>query len=573
MKKTYPVLILIIFFFFACKKEEKKELEIFGWNILTDNTPTALRTLEATKNYQVNQIQLSQEICHELRDIKNQWNRNIVNNLTKKAHEEGIDEVLVWDHALYYLKYYPSRYKIDGKINLDNPDFWEWLIHDYEKMLDEIPEVDGIVLTLNDSETNVVDQYSEFLNTPRQRLAAFVDSLANFIVEKRKLSLYIRYPVYSQEDVDELLSFLKIIKNREIKFQVQGIPDDYLIRPHFYKWVENIPIPVVIDFDCAHVNEGQGNVASIFPEVHLETWKYYQKMDNVVGFSLRTDRLGKTTILDSPSEINLFAVYEGVRNPEIETDSVIQNYLYKNYDSLAVPYLFDAFKLAPDVILSSFYTLGINTTDHSQIDFKYKESFYNQALLQEPENDEIEIKHGIGKTFHYWSEIVNHLAPSEIKNPEDKNLSSIFENNWLQPEELMDSSYLDFIMTEKNFAKHRAYDAISKIKMAKPYCSNPEAFNLVYHTFSRTQLAAQLRKAYAQVYYGQRIWNRGEEFQNEHLRTLIQEGISEIEDISKNMKNYRRKGPVGQYDWEEDADIAMNLVQQIRSSDLLAQVE
>jgi hypothetical protein len=290
MKQTFPTLILIfLLFLFSCKKEEEKQIEIYGWNILTDHTPTALHTLKASKNYKVNQIHLSEDICRELRDVKHQWNRNIVNNLTENAHETGIPEVLVWDRALYDLNYYPERFKINGKINLDNRDFWEWLIRDYEKMLDKIPEINGIVLTLNESETLVEEQYSEILNTPQLKLATFVDSLAGFIINQRNLKLYLRYPVHSKSEVKRLISFLGTVRSPEIKFIANGLPGKFLTNQKYSEWVKDIPIPVVIDFDCAHENEGQGNVAGIFPGFHLKQWKYYREMENVIGCSLRSN--------------------------------------------------------------------------------------------------------------------------------------------------------------------------------------------------------------------------------------------------------------------------------------------
>ena len=40
-------------------------------------------------------------------------------------------------------------------------------------MLDKIPEIDGIVLTLNDSENKVEDQFSAVLKLPEEKIAAF----------------------------------------------------------------------------------------------------------------------------------------------------------------------------------------------------------------------------------------------------------------------------------------------------------------------------------------------------------------------------------------------------------------
>ncbi len=561
------LLVTSLLFFLGCKKEvEIKQPEIYSWNILTDHTPTAFFTLEATTNYDVNQIQLSGEICKELRDVKHQWNRNIVNNLTERAHEIGIPEVLVWDKALYPLKYYPDRFKINGKINLDDNDFWKWLYNDYKKMLDKIPEVNGIVLSLNETETKVEEQHSEILNTAGEKLATFVDSLSCLIVKQREMELYLRYKAYSRKDIKKLVSFLKMIKTPGIRFMENALPGKYLTAQKYSEWVGKIPVPVVIDFDCAHVNEGQANVAAIFPELHLNQWKYYQRIPNVKGFSLRTDRLGKTSIIGRPSEINLFAVYEAARDPGIEPDSAILNYLYLNYDTMAVPCFFDAFKLATEIIMASFYTLGVNTTDHSQTNFSYKPSFVHKTTIDEPEDSEIEIGHGVNKTFLYWSEIINHLAPSDIKTTENGDMDLLPRgayNNWLHPGELMDSTWLDYIITEKEYAVNLASEAISKINMAKPYCNDHNSFNCIYHTFNRTLLTAKLRKAYAQVYYANRVWNRGEEFQNDKLLSMIKEGISEIQYTSEDIKRYRRKGPAGQYSWEEDADIALKLIQEI----------
>jgi hypothetical protein len=78
-------------------------------------------------------------------------------------------------------------------------------------------------------------------------------------------------------------------------------------------------------------------------------------------------------------------------------------------------------------------------------------------------------------------------------------------------------------------------------------------------------LSARLRKAYAQLYYARRIWSRGEDFQNQSIKHHIQQGIEEITEVSKEIKNYRRKGPAGQYNWAKDADIALELVEETKA--------
>lgn len=574
MKNTSLLIIMVVLLFsLSCVNQERIEekIKIQGWNILTDHTPTAERTIEASKNYKVNHLQLSHEICHDLKDVKHQWNRNIVNSLTKKAHEAGIAEVVVWDHALYKLDYYPNRFKIKetGKLNLDNPGFWKWFKADYRKMLDKIPEVNGIVLTFIETGARVENQHSEILQTPQEKLAALVDSVASIVVDERNLKLYIRSFMYNRSELNNLMQCFELIKCPDIVVMAKETPHDFFITHPVSWWIQDIPFPVIIEFDCTHEFNGQGIVASIFPETHLKRWKHYQKLPNVIGFSIRTDRYGKTSILGKPSEINLFAVHEATNNPNIEINELTEKFVAEKYDSVAVEYLKPVFEMAPEIMLSSFYTLGLNTTNHSKLDFDYRSIYTRHVSGRWMDNPEIFIEHGINKEFHYWVDVVNHLAPVNRKMAEGTNLkelAEVFENQWIQPEELMDTTFLNYVLTEKEFGVRLAKEAISKINAAKPYISNSKEFNTIYHTFNRTLMSAKLRKAYAQVYYSQRIWNRGEEFQNEKLKMLIKQGAEEITLVAEEIQNYRRKGPVGQYNWVKDAEIALKLASDIENS-------
>jgi len=125
--------------------------EVRGWIILSDNMDNAVETIQAAKRYNINQLQLSHRIIHDLREVKNKSVCERVNYLTRLAHAENIHEVLAWDHSFYPLDYYPNRFKTGpgGTIDLDNDEFWQWYKEDYRQMLDLIPEIDGIVLTLS----------------------------------------------------------------------------------------------------------------------------------------------------------------------------------------------------------------------------------------------------------------------------------------------------------------------------------------------------------------------------------------------------------------------------------------
>ena len=572
------ILFVSIFTLFLCgckKKQPENKIIIQGWNILTDHTPTAFKTLKAAKKYQVNHLQLSHEICHDLKDVKHQWNRNIVNMLTQKAHESGIPEVVVWDHALYDLDYYPDRFKSkdSGQINLDNPEFWEWFKADYRKMLDLAPDINGIVLTFIETGARVENQFSELLNTPQEKLAALVDSVASVVIDERNLKLYIRSFMYNRSELENLMNCFRLIKHNNIVVMAKETPHDFFITHPVSSWIQDIRFPVIIEFDCTHEFNGQGIVASIFPETHFERWKHYKELPNVIGFSIRTDRYGKTSVVGSPAEINLFVVHELTKKPEITCNEAIDEFLLQKYDSAAIDHIKPVFEMAPEIMLSSYYTLGLNSTNHSRLDFDYRSIYTRHVSARWLNQPEIKIGHNIDKTFHYWIDVVNHLAPAHHKKAEGRNLDEIpdvIENNWIQPEELMDTVFLNYVLTEKEFAVERAKSAMSQIKYAKQYCANADNFNKLYHTFNRTLMSVKLRKAFAQVYYAHRIWNRGVPFRNHKIENLISEGIEEIKMVSHEMKNYRRKGPAGgQYEWIKDVDIALQLVDELESAGIV----
>jgi hypothetical protein len=574
MKVKSGVLILVVFILlFGCKPLVKDE-RILGWNLQSEDMILTEKNLEAGKKYGINQLQLSGKICDNLKDIKESGTRNRINRLIKKAHKAEIREIVVWNNALYNLNYYPDKFKTQEHklLNLDDSNFWEWLKEDYRKMLKLAPEIDGIVLAFNESDVKIENQYSEILKTPEEKRAALVDSIATVVINEMNLKLYIRNFTNGIINPGKTVESYQLIKCHDVVVMEKESSGDFFVTNPVSFWIQNIPFNVIIEFDCMHENEGQGVVADIFPGIHLERWQFYKKLPNVIGFFSSTGSVGDNTILDTPSEVNLFAIFEATKNPQVNLDKVLTKFISEKYDSTAVPFLKPAFEKAPEIIFSSFYTLGLNTTNHSQLDFDYRRTYTNNVSGRWMDNPVIKIDHGVNREFHYWMDIVDHLAPAKYKQPDEinmKELPEVFENNWLQPEELMDTTWFDYVIAEKEYGARLAREALIAVKEAKPYIHDFQKFNSLYHLFNRTLISARMRKAYAQVYYAQRIWLRGETFQDEKLKSIINQGIDELTYTSIEMEEYSEKGPVAQYIWVNDARVAERLVTEIKRSGIL----
>ena len=138
------------------KAPKNTRLIIRGWNILSANPKGGLKVIHAAGDYNVNHLQLSHQIIHNLREVKDSTRRKLCRKFAKAAHEAGIKEVFLWDHSLYDLAYYPNKFKTGPKretnllpdeiasprtLDLDNPEFWDWFKQDYREMLDLVPEI------------------------------------------------------------------------------------------------------------------------------------------------------------------------------------------------------------------------------------------------------------------------------------------------------------------------------------------------------------------------------------------------------------------------------------------------
>ena len=110
------------------------EKQIQGWTILSENRDKALKVIRASKEYRINHLQLSHKIVHKLKHLRRDKNRTLTNALIDSAHAAGIDEVVLWDHALYWLGYYPDKFKTgpDSTLNLDNQEFCYIMIMNYK---------------------------------------------------------------------------------------------------------------------------------------------------------------------------------------------------------------------------------------------------------------------------------------------------------------------------------------------------------------------------------------------------------------------------------------------------------
>jgi len=532
-----------------------------GWTILSDSDTDALTVIAAAADYDINHLQLSHEIVHNLNELRDEEKRALTNRLTRAAHEAGIEEVVLWDHALYDLDYYPERFRTgpQGTIDLDNPQFWEWLKADYRSMLDLAPDIDGIVLTFIETGARVERQYSRRLQSPEEKLAAVVNAVADVVIGERGLNLYARTFAYTHEEYENITRAIERFERPEIRLMMKEAPHDFFLTHPNDFYAGSIPRPTLMEFDAAGEFNGQGIIANTWPEYILRRWRDFASRPHIIGYTARTDRYGDTRLIGRPSEVNLWALKRGMEDPEVTADQVMREFISRRYGEAAVPHLSAAFGNAFDIVTSALYTLGTNTANHSALDYDPYASGYARHVSGKWIDPPIaRVGHGVDRELHYWRDVIDHLAPPWAKAPGGAQWDEVpwvLEQGWITPGERMDEEYLGYILTEKRHGVALAEESLAHVDSAQPVL-DPQDYEDLRHYFARTLLTARLHLAVAKAYFGFRVWSRGGSHATPEVERIVSDGLREIDEVASAIESYPIKPQSGQWTWNEDASTA-----------------
>jgi hypothetical protein len=531
-----------------------------GWTILSDDDASADRVIAAAPRYGINHLQLSHDIVHDLREVKEPARRAQVNRLTAAAHVAGIREVAVWDHALYALDYYPAEFRTGpgGTIDLDNPAFWAWFKQDYRTMLDLAPAVDAVILTFIETGARVERQHSTRLTTPEQKLAYLVDQVSEVIEGERGLNLYLRTFGYYPAEMERTIGAIGLVRSRTVRVMAKATPHDFFLTHPVDRTVARMGRPVLIEFDATGEYNGQGKIAGAWPEEHMGRWRYYERLRNVIGYVARTDRYADSTIVGTPTELNLYALARAVQSRRVSPRQVYWEFAVRTYGWRAAPHVTAALSNSYELVTSGLYSLGTNTANHSRLDYEpYCSSYHRSVSGKWIDPPVTYVRHGVNRSFHYWKDVVDHLSPVSCKVDPTlaREAPHVIANGWVTPQNKMDTTYLRYVMTEKEHAVRLAYRALRDIERARRSLS-PAHYRQLHAYFERTLLTLRLHRAVATAYFGYRIWVRGPEFRTGQLQRTIWAALTEARQVAAAVRAYPDKPARGEWNWVVDADQA-----------------
>lgn len=540
-------------------------LMIKGWNILSPGYDSGMKAINKSSEYGINHLQLSHRLIMDLHQVRNASHLGVTRKLLKAAHEKGIPKVYVWDHALYDLNYYPDRFKTkEGLINLDDSEFWSWFKADYRSMLDSIPDIKGIVLTFIETGAKIEDQHSDKWKTAAEKLAHLVDTVAIVVIDERKMELFARTFIYTNDELDAMLSAVNQIQHPEVRIMSKEVPHDFFLYHPVNRFAGRFDRPTLIEFDLGHEYNGQSVIASILPEVTVERWKYFAGLPHVIGYVARTDRYRTSQSVGTPTEINLYALKRLSEDTTLTASVIVKEYITERYGAAAIPNLSKVFLQTDDIVMSMFYTLGLHDNSRSSMDFEKQSNYSRNGSGKWLEDYNVKIAHGVNRKFHYYKDIIQHLSPARYKARylPDGQLSHIgdetpfiIDNGWVSAQETMNPEYLEYVITEKNYAVKKSEELLDLVRSSEKLvnCSK-EDYNELLQLYEKTNLTAKIYLAAAKAYFGYRTYLNHKE--NKMVNRTITEGLTNIKRVAKQIRDYPHKGPRGTFIWERDADIA-----------------
>ncbi len=450
----------------------------------------------------------------------------------------------------------------DNLIDLDDEKFWNWFKNDYRDMLKRIPEVDGLVLTFVETGIRAERQKSEVLKTGAEKIAAVVNHLAEVVCDEFDKKIYLRTFAYSNKEYDNLIGCISHIrKDDRIVLMMKETPHDFfLTHPNDY-YAGTIDRPTIIEFDTCGEFHGQGITAGTWVEYILERWSDFIKRPNIIGYTARTDRYGNTHMVGTPNEILLYALKRYTEDPTLTADLIYDEFITQHYGAETVEILKPAFKSAFDIATSSFYVLGTNMANHSRMDFAYKSNFLRHVSGRWLSPPEVFVEHNVNRHFHYWTDIIEQLAPAEHKIYKGRiaeEAEDVIANAWVTPTEQMTEEMLQYVTTEKAYAIELAQKALIQISSAKNILKE-EDYKQIYELFERTLFTARIHEAAATAYWSNRIYARGDEFRTESLIATREKALVNLLRCIDEMNAYPNEVPAGQWDWFSDIDAAQDL--------------
>lgn len=345
---------------------------VIGWDLERFDPLYVIERIREAGNHGINTIALSHDIVMNAQEILYDWHRyKYLKRFCDEAHSQGI-RVYFWNHQINNPPEDLISINEDGSavLNFDHPKLWHWLYMVYQKVVDKVPNFDGIILTLTESEWQIhrgledprfYQRRRRVLSNlgPDERMAKVINTIRDSLAERGK-GLLVRDFLRSPREMEFFVEALESVPN-DVGVYTKCVPNDWQYKYPPHPLLGRFPNRIqVMEMDL--YNETGGNLNSI-----LLAPDYYKKqilLAKELGLAGIIPRLDDTyrTNKGTAREFNTFVYNKLIHDPNIDVEPLWMEFFEPYYgNEQAVEIAVDCLKKTFDLVCANVYTLGFWT--------------------------------------------------------------------------------------------------------------------------------------------------------------------------------------------------------------------
>ena len=452
-----PAIAAMLILLAACALEAKP-LAIRCWQFQDYDMKHIKRLIDLASAQSVNRVQLSHNIVMDVEEplSKPQLVADI-NTICKWAHDKRI-KVDMWTHELNGI---PKELQKDGRVNIDDPKLWEFVKGKYDRLFKLCPEIDGLVLTMQETAQSIYNDAKVTSSIPpEERVARLIDDMGSVCASFKK-DFIVRTFSYEPEQLRWILGGLKACKS-DVIVMTKCVPHDWQPYYPFNPAIGDVGGKrQIVEFDLGHEFTGLSRIPYInidYVKRHLD----YDIKKGVVGAVFRVERLAWRST-DTPNWAVIDVCTRLLSDPSADPHGLFKAWLAERYGKDAVEPLYSAFMRTQEIVDKGYFVLGFWITNHSLIpSYEYAEKSLR------------------GRTTAKWD---SSTKPTE--------------QELLHPT----AATIRKIDAEKDAALKLADASIADIERAKPFLK-PDDYRDLADLFRRTRAMVVVWKAAMDVIFG-----------------------------------------------------------------------
>ena len=364
-------------------------------------------------------------------------NQKKLNEILSIAHAAD-KEVYLWHREVMIppglLNDIPELLDERGEFDLTGNAFANLVRYKLEKTLENVPELDGLVLTLTEADYSAIHN-SNTDKYPPVEVVSFVISIFASELEKRGKRFIMRSFGSIAEDYECILAGAEHLEGRH-KFEIETKITPYDFVPFLppNPFLRKSP-GFTLSAECDSVGEfmGQGNMP--FEHVHnIVRYVREGQTADVDRFVIRLDRCGNCVF--DLYELNYYAYARAIQEEKITADEIRQEWYDKHYPAQYRDVFIELDKIGWEMVCKTYF-IDQHVLFHGNYCMKYLKAGFIFALFAEGRRT---LANGKG----VWSILADRKTPGRAAILEEKNRAVLLADKGLALLEKSNPSSDDF---------------------------------------------------------------------------------------------------------------------------------